>query len=426
MTAVTDAYELGQLVRIGPETFTDFTGNPVDPTTVSVSIKKPDGTIDGPFTLAATQVVREALGVFHYDYTPATTGHYLYRWVTTGTATTAAVGNFDVQDSFAPAPILTGARQRVLQGAPATLRVTLADQDGTAVNAAGALTVAVTRADGTVLVPAGTATSHGLTGAYSVALTAAQTAVLDELTAVWTDAGDGSTTTTVHEIVGGFFFTIADARNSNDGLLADPVVYPDAKILEKRQQVEDEAEEICDVAFVPRYARVTLDGDGSPDLLLAHNRIRTVRSVRVYPYKGASTYTALSQAQLAGLVVDNLGKLTRTDFAVFAQGRGNVVVEYEHGYDQPQADLREAALVRLRSRLNKQKSAVDERATSFTAENGQTFKLSTAEAYKTGIPEVDAAYGRYSLRSSADTPRAVSMPLNFDPQLHSVFHGGRR
>jgi hypothetical protein len=315
-----------------------------------------------------------------------------------------------------------------LQGTPAVLTMTLEDQDGTPVAASGALTVAVTQADGTSVIAAGTATSSPSTGVYTVPLTAANTAALNLLTAVWTDAGPNArTVTTKHEIVGGYYFNLADARASNDTLIANSSKYPDALLLATRQEVEEEAERICDVAFVPRYRREILDGLATPEIILGANMIRTVRSVKIYPVPGGTQFLTLTAAQLAGLRWDPDGMLHRTDFGFFDEGRGNIVIEYEHGWDQPPADVRRAALTRLRSRLNFEKSGVNERATTFTADNGQSYKLATADAFSTGIPDVDAAYDRYSFRERGSAGmRAASRPLNLDPQRYSVFHGGVR
>lgn len=315
--------------------------------------------------------------------------------------------------------------QRILQGAPAALSVTLADQDGNPVAAVGALTVSVAQADGTVLLPAGTTTTAaGPIGAYTAALTAAQTVLLNVLTATWTDAGNGRVVTTTHEIVGGFYFNLADARGSNDNLLQDAAKYPDPLVLTTRQEVEEEAERICDVSFVPRYKRLVLDGWATPELILGGHRIRTIRSIRIYTVAGGSQFIAFTPAQLSSLVIDPDGTLHRTDFGFFDEGRGNIVVELEHGYDAPPATVKRAALTRLRSRLNFEKGAVPDRATTFTAENGQSYKLSTADEFRTGIPEVDAAYERYSERERGSQAKAVSMTLNYDPQRYSLWHGG--
>lgn len=93
-------YELGSLVRIGPESFYNILGALADPSTVSLSIKKPDGTIAGPFTYAGAQVVKESTGVYHYDYNPTTVGQYLVKWTSTGTGQAAHVTEFDVIDTL--------------------------------------------------------------------------------------------------------------------------------------------------------------------------------------------------------------------------------------------------------------------------------------------------------------------------------------
>ncbi len=319
-----------------------------------------------------------------------------------------------------------GADQRILQGVAGTLQVTLLDYTGAAADASGALTVKVTRADGTTLVAAGTATVHGTTGVYTGALTPAQTATLDLLTATWTDAGDGSVTVTTHEIVGGFYFSIADARAS-DTSLTNATKYPDALILTTRQEVEEECEKICDVAFTSRYRRIALDGDGTNQLILPDNQIRTIRSIRVYSDLATATYTAFTSTQLANVFIDPDNRIERTDYAWFDEGRGNIVIEYEHGYNRPAADLKRASLIRLRSRLNAALTGIPDRATSFTSAEGGTYRLARTSAYKTGIDEVDGTYERYSLRSSADGEMVpASRRMDFDSQFGSLFHGGKR
>ena len=111
------------------------------------------------------------------------------------------------------------ADQRVLQRVAATIRVDMVDQDGAAAAAAGAVTVTVVRADGTVVATDRAATLQtGSTGTYEAALTAAETATLDQLTCTWKD---GATTraVTVVDVVGRYMFTIAEARNSDPTLI---------------------------------------------------------------------------------------------------------------------------------------------------------------------------------------------------------------
>jgi hypothetical protein len=72
-----------------------------DGSTVSVSIRKPDGSNEPSFTLAGAAVVRDSVGQYHYDYTPATPGHYDAYWLSTGTAAGALSYVFDVAAAYA-------------------------------------------------------------------------------------------------------------------------------------------------------------------------------------------------------------------------------------------------------------------------------------------------------------------------------------
>jgi hypothetical protein len=285
------------------------------------------------------------------------------------------------------------ADQRILQGVTANLQVTLRDQEGTAADAAGVLTVRVQDSADADILAAGTATTQGTSGdgIYTRALTAAQTASLDLLTATWTDAGDGSTHVTRHEIVGGYYFSLADVRAHDEGLTAEN--YADAVVLAARRDVEEEAEAICGCAFVPRFAQVQVTGTGRNRLLLPPY-VRSVRAVTVH-VPGWTT-EILSEEQLADLEVDSADCLVRPG-AIWPTG-ALITVSLEHGLDRPPPDLRTAALTRLRHRLNASASGIPDRAESFTAGEGGTFRLATAGKRRTGIPDVDAVYQRYSAR----------------------------
>jgi hypothetical protein len=99
--------------------------------------------------------------------------------------------------------------ERILQSAPFTASETFYE-DGVIVDP-GTVTVGVTRADGTVLIAAGTATAGSGAAARTYALTIANTALLDTLTVTWTSATKGVRTSTI-EVVGGFLFTLSQAR----------------------------------------------------------------------------------------------------------------------------------------------------------------------------------------------------------------------
>lgn len=316
---------------------------------------------------------------------------------------------------------------RVAKTAAATLEHTFYVGETGTDSSTSPVTVAITDANGTA-VTSGNATSAGQ-GRYTFPLPAQ--AQLQLLTVAWsgTIAGAAVVETDLVEIVGGFFFTLAEGRSS-DTTLADTTKYSTAQLTAARLEVEVECEEICDRAFVPRYKRVVLDGTGTSELVLGGHDIRTVRAVKVAPRVG-ETFVALSAAELAALTVTPDQVLIRTDNATWTEGRDNVIVELEHGLDRPAEDLVRAAKVRFRSRLNIHRTGIPDRAVSFTTGEGATYRLSLPDAYKTGLPDVDAVYARYSLRSGAGTGQdgrdvPASRPLNFDPQHLSLFHGGVR
>lgn len=286
------------------------------------------------------------------------------------------------------------ADSRILAGTAATLSWQPVDSDGEAAAPDGAVTVGVTRADGTVLVAPGTATLGAGTAPRTLALTPAQTATLDILTATWTDAG-GGTATTVHEVVGGYYFTIAEARILQSDL-ADPGKYPTATLVAARAQVEDEFESITNLAFVPRYGRRRVPGSGRCELVLRDRLVRTVRAV--WGYSTATTYTAFDAGQLAAIVPADSGVIAYS--GAFARGT-DYVVAYEYGWDRPPGDIKRVALVRLREVVNESKSPIPSRASQFTSQEGTLVFATIPGLEKTGNPQVDAVLGR---RRQPDAP----------------------
>lgn len=315
---------------------------------------------------------------------------------------------------------------RVLRTAAAVLSHTFeVGEDPT--DATGTVAVVVKDPSGST-VASGNAT-HGTTGVYTYAL--AGQAALTELTVSWSATIASTAVVEVDqvEIVGGFFFSLREGRAS-DASLSDTNKYPGTELIEKRVQVEQECEEICARAFVPRYRRITLSGGDTTDVILPDADVRTVRSATLAARYG-QTPVALTAGQLAALAVLPDGTLRRTDGLWWTGGDRNVVIEYEYGLSMPPQDLVQAALTRFRTRLNIGRSAVPDRASSFTAQDGGTYRLTLPGAYSTGIPEVDAVYNRYSLRSGTGTgqsgrPVAASRTLSYDPQYNSLFHPGRR
>lgn len=75
----TPVFKQGQTVRLAG-IFTDATGSPVDPTTVTVTVHDPTGQASTP------AVLRDSIGVYHTDLTadPAD-NDVLWRWKMEGT-----------------------------------------------------------------------------------------------------------------------------------------------------------------------------------------------------------------------------------------------------------------------------------------------------------------------------------------------------
>ena len=287
------------------------------------------------------------------------------------------------------------ATSRHLAGAPATISSTINNSNGDPDLTVTAATVTIVRGDGTTLVAATSAT-QGSDGAWTYALTGPQTAQLDYLTATWTVAGI-TRAVTVHEIVGGFYFTLTDARAADPSLAS--ATYSDGQLLAARREVEDEFERLTGVSFVPRYRRIRVGPNQinsiyARQLKLPNGMVRRIRSVRVmFPDQ---TYTTFTDRQLAALVVNDSGIVSRTDSSIFYPGPAySYVFEYEHGYDICPSDVRRAAITRLRMRANMGKNAIPDRATSFSIDQGGTYRLDTPDERKLGVPEIDAVLDRY-------------------------------
>lgn len=320
--------------------------------------------------------------------------------------------------------------QRIATNAPTTLTHTWYVGE-TATDPTGTPTYTIVDANGTA-VASGNATVVGGSTGQTTAPLAAQT-MLRLLTVAWTATVAGSTRveTDQVEVVSGYYFTLAAGRGS-DASLADTSRYTTTALDTARTEVEQECETICDRAFLPRYARAVGDGTGTDELLPRHPEagrsvadVRTLRRIAVAPTVDG-TFTDLTAAELAAVAVGADGTLRRTDGQVWTAGWSNVVIEWEYGLTTPPQDLVRAALIRFRARLNLHRSSIPDRAASFTVADGGTYRLSLPEAWRTGIPEVDAVYERYSRRARGRTPRAASRTLNYDPQYHSLYHGGVR
>jgi hypothetical protein len=251
-------------------------------------------------------------------------------------------------------------------------------------DATGDVTWTLTRLDGTPVAD-GIATGPA-SNVYTVELP--PHATLDALVLTWTADVAGSVVTArdVIEVVGGFLFNLADARAMPPALDTDR--YPTALLAAKRVGVETECETICGQAFVPRFARVALSGSGETYLALPRRNVTAIRSITI---DGTAIEVPDVWWKSSGVLSRNRGN------GYWPSGAGNVVVEFEHGMEYPPEDLREAAMQRLRTRLTLTDSGVPQRAISFSIADGGVYRLSTPSRQRTGVPDVDAAYARYTL-----------------------------
>jgi hypothetical protein len=291
--------------------------------------------------------------------------------------------------------------QRILAGAPAVLRFTLTDQEGEPRAPLGAVTVGITRSDGSVLLASGAATtSTDEVGTVTVSLSAPQLASIDELTVTWTEANGGTFAQTV-DVTGGVYFSVQDLRTADRAMRDAIAKFPAEDIVRIRQDVEVECERITGRAFVRRVKRVTLSGNGKSWIRLPDVDVHAVRSLKVNgaPYGVGSYMVSPSGRVDLGVYNQNWG--IDDDMSGvgprFGAGRSNVEVVYEYGAETPPADLKRAAMVRARSLLVADKSGIPSRATSMTSD-GTNITLATpgTRDWNTGIPEVDAVYNAYS------------------------------
>jgi hypothetical protein len=288
------------------------------------------------------------------------------------------------------------ANQRVLRATAATLSWQPQGADGEPADP-GTVTVAVTRADGTSVVAAGTAVSGSGTNPRTYTLTVAQTAALDRLTAVWTVSGT-TVATTFHDVVGGFYFSVAELR-ALETSLSSTSDYPLARLLSVRDEVETLFESACGCAFVPRFDTDRVYGWSGSRVLLSRPFIRRVRWVRQHHhYTTSPAYTDYTASELTGVTVD---QDTVVVLPYSTAGFESVEFGFEHGMDSPPADVRRAAMQWARLLANQTKSGVPDRATTMQLPDGGSVTLATPGVgrWHTGVPFVDEVLRRYDHRS---------------------------
>jgi hypothetical protein len=217
--------------------------------------------------------------------------------------------------------------QRIAQGRSATLTHTFLSGGVAADPIPDTATIAITRADGTVLAASSPATEAG-TGKVTVTLTPAQTALLDTLTLTWTATFGGQSQPFVDyvEVAGGFICGLDELGSVITGKTPE-------QLAAYRVKIEQRLEKELGYAVVPRYSlesRRVRDG-----VVATRLPLRAVRSIST---TSASVTTPYSAAQLSALTLESWG-------VCGVWSRGPVTIGYEHGEDFPDSDIAEAALL---------------------------------------------------------------------------------
>lgn len=88
--------DIGDLARI-TVAIKNATGAYTDPTTLAITVKQPDGTELQGNLIAG--LVKTSSGRYYFEFQITQAGTHKYRWVSTGTATGATEGEFEVNAS---------------------------------------------------------------------------------------------------------------------------------------------------------------------------------------------------------------------------------------------------------------------------------------------------------------------------------------
>ena len=262
--------------------------------------------------------------------------------------------------------------QRILAGSiDPLLRVELKDQDGAAVDAVGTLTCSIARADGTVIATDRATSDATGPGAYTCALSTAEALTLDVLTATWRISGV-TRAISYHRTVGGFMFTVAELAQR-----ARMNEYDALTLRTERDRITDLIEGYCG-AQNPRYDIDAWYADRTAwSRVVNRTPLRSVRSV-------ISDGTTLATADYD---VDTLSASIRTTAPLLEA----CSIGYEHGLDEPWADLKDAAMTAAADRVNRERSTISPRTRSMTNDLGVTQQFSYAgKDHPTGLDEVDA------------------------------------
>lgn len=290
---------------------------------------------------------------------------------------------------------------RVLRNTAATVSVTFYN-GGTAVEADGVVTVVAKKADGSTLLSTN-ATNDPAVGVYTLVIPAQVN--LNILTLTWTGTFTGTSISieSTVEIVGGFYFSIAELRNY-DSALQNTTRFPTDSLINARDQVEAEFEDICDRAFVPRFKR-EIGFEQDPDnyrIVLTKGELQKITSLKV---NGVDKLTWVTNSLIMTETPTSNSLVFIGDATLFFSlslplyNFNPPVIEYEYGMTSVPIPIKQKALKRARMILMGQNSTIDERALTMTLPDIGTVNLATPgqRGSETGVPDIDVVLRRYTL-----------------------------
>ena len=94
-------YYIGSNVRLTC-VFKNAAGTSTDPTAVTLYVGAISGPVITSVYLTDANLVKDATGTYHYDYSPAKDGQHRARWVATGAVLAAAEQTFDIIQTLFP------------------------------------------------------------------------------------------------------------------------------------------------------------------------------------------------------------------------------------------------------------------------------------------------------------------------------------
>lgn len=269
--------------------------------------------------------------------------------------------------------------ERIVQGRSGTITKTFS------FTPTGTPTVTATRDDGTAV--SGTVGTTADPKAFTFTIPAANNQLLDTLRLTWSAVSGGSTEAFVDtvEVAGDSLFSIAELRPYV------PAATTDAQIAAIRTRVEQAIEDACGLAFVPRYDRATLNGDGTTMLRLGRPFLRRVRWMSTVV---AGVTTVLLPTDLSVLSISPAGFVAGY---TWPRGYGSVQAGFEHGMDRPPEPVRAAALDYARFLLT-QDTSIDSRAERLVTDDGT---LVFAGSGATPVPTVNQVIDSYRMPAVA-------------------------